>query len=194
VGSYIFQTEFAKPCAHLPITGIIATSVSFAAVAIILGLTAGDKLGVRLGWFSLLLGLVVGLVGFPNMLDCNSANLDGPASYAVRSITVANGKYRALYPERGFAPSLQALGGSGGSAAAAGLLESSVTSGRDENYTMIYTPGPTDSAGRILRYTLSARPRQYQVTGTRSYFADESGIVRWTNENRPATKNDAPLQ
>ena len=38
-----------------------------------------------------------------------------------------------------------------------------------------------------------ARPLAYRVTGVRSFYADETGVIRYTRENRPATAEDRPL-
>jgi hypothetical protein len=43
------------------------------------------------------------------------------------------------------------------------------------------------------RYVLTAQPDEFGRTGTRSFYTDESGVIRYTNENRPATQDDPPL-
>lgn len=42
-------------------------------------------------------------------------------------------------------------------------------------------------------YTLTARPRNYAITGCLSLYADESGGVRATHEDREASKRDPHL-
>ena len=42
-------------------------------------------------------------------------------------------------------------------------------------------------------YTVHARPNKYQNTGTRSFYTDESGVVRATNDDRAATVGDGPV-
>jgi type II secretory pathway pseudopilin PulG len=56
-----------------------------------------------------------------------------------------------------------------------------------EGYKMEYTPAPTGSDGRVRNYILLARPGNY---GYRNFYADESGVLRATRENRPATAQD----
>jgi len=58
------------------------------------------------------------------------------------------------------------------------------------HYTLQYTPGKPDAAGRVTTYTLVARPGNF---GFRSYYTDETGVVRATSEDRPATVEDAPV-
>ena len=57
------------------------------------------------------------------------------------------------------------------------------------HYTLQYTPGKPDAAGRVTTYTLVARPGNF---GFRSYYTDETGVVRATTEDRAATVQDAP--
>jgi hypothetical protein len=57
------------------------------------------------------------------------------------------------------------------------------------NYQLQYTPGPVEPDGRIRTYTLQDKAGNY---GFRSFFTDESGLVRATRENRAATAQDPP--
>lgn len=63
----------------------------------------------------------------------------------------------------------------------------------DQGYIYAYTPGPLDESGQIRAYTIAARPRIHAITGCLSLFADESGVVRGTTEDRAATPQDPPL-
>lgn len=58
-----------------------------------------------------------------------------------------------------------------------------------EGYVIEYTPGPVSPEGQIRSYALLARPGRY---GHRNLFVDESGVVRATQEDRPATLKDPP--
>lgn len=57
-------------------------------------------------------------------------------------------------------------------------------------YELQYTPAQADSEGQVKNYTLLARPGNY---GFRNFFSDESGVLRGTRENRPATAQDPPV-
>ncbi len=59
-----------------------------------------------------------------------------------------------------------------------------------EGYQLQYTPGPPGSDARVRNYVLLARPGNY---GYRNFYTDETGVVRATRENRPATAQDAPV-
>jgi len=66
-------------------------------------------------------------------------------------------------------------------------------------YRFTYTPGPRDAKGAINSYTIIARPIKYgkvyaEGKMVRSFFTDQSGIIRFTSEERPATATDPVLQ
>ncbi len=42
-------------------------------------------------------------------------------------------------------------------------------------------------------FTVNATPMIYGSTGTRSFFANETGVIRYTRESRPATADDLAL-
>ena len=42
-------------------------------------------------------------------------------------------------------------------------------------------------------YQITATPVQFGKTGTRSYFVDQTSVVRFTTENRDANENDEPV-
>jgi len=56
-----------------------------------------------------------------------------------------------------------------------------------EGYNLSYTAGETQ--GRITHFALLAQPERY---GFRSFYLDETGVLRATRENRPATSDDPP--
>jgi hypothetical protein len=57
------------------------------------------------------------------------------------------------------------------------------------NYQVQYTPGPEDANGTIRSFSLQARAGNY---GFRNFYLDDTGILRATRENRPATTQDPP--
>jgi hypothetical protein len=61
-------------------------------------------------------------------------------------------------------------------------------------YTFTYTAGPQGADGKIKTYTLTARPAG-PCPGhcSCSFFTDETGTLRKTRKNRPATVHDRPL-
>lgn len=80
--------------------------------------------------------------------------------------------------EGGFPASLDALGD---------RVRAAAQMAQSANYTLDYTPGKPDAAGRIGSYALTARSGKF---GYLNFYTDESGIFRVTAEGRAATVQD----
>lgn len=122
-----------------------------------------------------------------------------PEAVAVRSLQVINTAeitYASTYGGS-YSPALQALGappeGQSPHSLAANLIDDFLARGRKNSYEFTYTPGTPDPSGNITRYTLAARPLTYTRRSKRSYFSDESGVIRYTEEERGATAQDPPV-
>ena len=57
-------------------------------------------------------------------------------------------------------------------------------------YKLFYSPEQSASDGLVRSFVLLARPEK---TGYPNLYIDESGVVRATRENRPATAQDPPF-
>jgi len=68
----------------------------------------------------------------------------------------------------------------------AGHIDSVLGSGTKDGYAF-------STSGDANTFTASASPLSFGSTGTRSFFTDESGVIRYTREDRPATVEDSPL-
>ena len=127
--------------------------------------------------------------------------LHGPSEdSAVASLRVINSGckvYQSNYPERGFPASLVHLGppttGTETGPDAADLLSAVLASGTKNRYRYEYVASDTDDDGALDAYEASARPVDYGWKGRRSFFANESGVIRSTEEDRPATADDRPF-
>jgi hypothetical protein len=67
-----------------------------------------------------------------------------------------------------------------------GLIDSALESGVKDGY--VFGMG---GFGNV--FTVNATPLTYGSTGSRSFFSDESGVIRYTRESRPATAEDLPI-
>jgi hypothetical protein len=114
---------------------------------------------------------------------------------SMRSINTAEVYYDKTYG-KGFSPTLAALGvsdkGTPPTAAAAALLDNTLTGSKKAGYVFVYKSGVPDKDGRINTYTVVARPAKWQK-GLLSIFTDETGKIRGTTENREPTVHDKPL-
>jgi hypothetical protein len=114
---------------------------------------------------------------------------------SLRSINTAEAYYAKEYG-KGFSPTLAALGvppdGTKVSPKAAGLLDSSLTGGTKNNFVFKYSAGPQDADGKITTYTVTAQPVKWQK-GVKSFFTDQMGVIRETDQNRPPRASDPAL-
>jgi hypothetical protein len=106
----------------------------------------------------------------------------------LRTINVAQGTYWGGDPKKGFARNLKNLGPKG-----EGLIVQALASGRKDGYHFILRPMPTETSKPVSRYTISARPIKLLVKDQRSFFTNETGLIRSTAENRAATAADPPI-
>jgi len=61
---------------------------------------------------------------------------------------------------------------------------------RNESYEVTYTPKSSKKSGNIVGFELFANSGK---PNHRSFYIDESGVLRATQENRPATDKDPPI-
>ena len=111
-------------------------------------------------------------------LEDNYAN-DASAISSTRKIVTSQITYSATVGKGNYAVDLEPLRD-------AALIDAVLASGTKDGYAFS-TDGDTST------FTVNARPLDYGPDGTRNFFADESGVIRYTREDRPATADDLPL-
>jgi type IV pilus assembly protein PilA len=157
-----------------------------------------DKRTLAKGFAGAIFCLILTAMFMPNLIDGHRRGSRNEASAvgSLRTISTVEVTYASTHG-KGFSATLAALGppakGVAASAAAADLIDSVLASGQKSGYILEYTAGAPESDGRILHYTVSARPATVGVTGVRSFFTDESGVIRSTSEDRAANAKDPPL-
>jgi hypothetical protein len=121
--------------------------------------------------------------------------LEQNAVVALQLIHTAEMEYSKIYGH-GFSPTLEALGappaGTPPSAMAAALGLPALGEGTRLGYRFTSTASKPDPAGYIARYSLSARPVRYRRESRRSFYTDQSGVIRFTKQDREATAHDPP--
>jgi len=104
---------------------------------------------------------------------------EGSAISSIRNIVTSQITYSATVGRGGYAVNLGAL-------ASTNVIGSVLGSGTKDGYAFS-TSGDADT------FTINATPMDYGSTGSRSFFSDETGVIRYTREDRPATARDKPL-
>lgn len=149
-----------------------------AAVAVIPLVVAGLRIGSQ-------------IANAPSRIGANERSAVG----AMRTINTAEITYASTYNDS-YSADLASLGPGSGevpAASCAGLIDEILASGKKSGYLFQYVPGPADRRHRIRTYTVVARPESHGKTGLKSFFVDETGVIRETSKDRAPTANDPPL-
>lgn len=103
--------------------------------------------------------------------------------------------YRDTHPDRGFPTSLAELGPR--SLGGIDCIDSVLAGGKKSEYLITYSPEPENNLGIREGYEGRAIPSECGRTGIRTYFWDETGIIRFTNDSAagcpPADAQSPPL-
>jgi type IV pilus assembly protein PilA len=167
--------------------------------------TAGLVLGYA-GVCFIPIVLIVAAIAIPNLLRAKIAANEASAVGNVRAIVTASVSYNLTY-SNGFPPTLEAIGTEGSASCNhAGLIGSELASGRREGYVFTYVAlpatydaNPPESPQAIVagctarggtRFTINADPITRGTTGMRSFFADESGVIRVSETGAASATSD----
>jgi type IV pilus assembly protein PilA len=144
--------------------------------------------------------LIIAAIAIPNLLRSRMASNEASAVGSLRTINTAEVTYASTYPNYGFT-SLAILGGVANPAtpAAANILDPvlgcTTAPCSKSGYTMTVTDTPTDGiAPPVTNYTAEAFPLTQGQTGTRSFFTDASGVIRFATGTTSAAATDSALQ
>jgi type IV pilus assembly protein PilA len=170
--------------------------------------------GLVLGYLGLTIIpiMIVAAIAIPNLLRARMAANEASAVGSLQVVETAVVSYSSDY-ENGFPSSLEVLGGTPGGEATcnhAGLLDGPLASGRKSGYAFTYTPVfPGNGAAPVISpkaaakgctsggasgFTVKADPLQRGTTGARSFFVDQTGVIRFSANGESATADSPPLQ
>lgn len=171
--------------------------------------------GLVLGYLGLAIipiALIIAAIAIPNLLHARQAANESSAVGALRTIDTANVTYAYTY-NNSFAPNLRVLDGRQAGAVScdhAGLINGVLAIGEKSGYTFRYVPLADDGTELNLEnrtavpaegcaqagaphYKVTADPIRRGQTGTRSFYTDDTGVIRWSIEG-PATADSPPLE
>jgi prepilin-type N-terminal cleavage/methylation domain-containing protein len=149
--------------------------------------------------------LIIAAIAIPNLLRSRIAANQASAVGSLRTLNTAEITYATTY-NTGYTATLGDLGpntaGQNPVATAAGIIDSvlsgsaangaQATTSAKSGYQFVYTPGGTDTAGRVDVYSITATPVSVGTTGTNFYYTDQSGVIR-QNSTAVAGSTDSPL-
>lgn len=135
--------------------------------------------------------LIIAAIAIPNLMRSKMAANEASAVGSLRTINTAEVTYASTYPDVGFT-TLNNLGGAGGVATGAGLIDNVLSGGNKSGYSFTLLPGNAVSNVNT-GYTVTGNPQAAGQTGTRYFFSDQSGVIRY-DPTTTATNASKPLQ
>jgi len=138
--------------------------------------------------------LIIAAIAIPNFISSRMSANEASAVSSVRTVSTAETAYASSYSAIGYSVALADLGDGGSSSCVAVktqacLIDSVLAGGTKSGYLFIYAnDGNTPSLG----YTTNADPVNRGMSGRRSFFSNQPGVIRY-NAAAPATATDQPI-
>src|SRR5262249_31459471 len=143
--------------------------------------------------------LIAAAIAIPNLLRARIAASQSTAVASLRTIMAAEITYSSTYGN-GFATTLDQLDGSGRGPAScehALLIDHALASGQKNGYIFTYSakpssepPGKGCAESGASGFTVNADPVNRNTTGMRSYYIDETGVIRMEESGPASAESD----
>ena len=137
--------------------------------------------------------LIIAAIAIPNFMRSRMAANEAATVQNMRNISTAEVAYSTTYGI-GFSATLPDLGPAGGgppTPTGAELIDDILATGVKAGFTLSYVSS-APSNGIIFDYTLNADPTTVGITGSRHFFADQTGVIR-QNVSATASVLDTPI-
>ena len=144
--------------------------------------------------------LIIAAIAIPNLLRSRIAANEASAVGSVRTINTSEVTFASTYSDVGYSSDLASLGGSCGTtvqptSTAACLIDSvlagaTASTSPKSGYFFVYTNTPGTPS---IFYTITAQPANRGQTGQRTFFSDQSGVIRF-DATGTATATSSPIQ
>jgi len=121
---------------------------------------------------------IIAAIAVPNLLQSKAAANEASAISAIRNIVTSHITFSATVGAGKYATDLAALQG-------ASLIDSVLGSGTKDGYAFA-------SGGSANNFTITGAPLTAGSTGTRYFFSDESGVIRYST-GVAANNSSSPL-
>lgn len=122
--------------------------------------------------------LIIAAIAIPNLMRARMSANESSAAGSIRTINSGEISYASAYPYVGFT-ALANLGGASPctpSTTTGCFIDNVLAGGTKEGYTFSATPGSAVN-GVNMSYTSLANPGSINVTGTRSFCSDQTGVI-----------------
>ena len=141
--------------------------------------------------------LIIAAIAIPNLLRSRIAANEASAVGSVRTINTAEVTYQTTYPAVGFTVTLTDLGGTPAVCAGtptstnACLIDNVLATGPKSGYT--FALGGASGAVPEVTYDVTAIPTATGQSGQRSFFSDQSGVIRYKADGTAPDNTANPL-
>jgi type IV pilus assembly protein PilA len=142
--------------------------------------------------------LIIAAIAIPNLLRARMAANEASAVGSLRTINTASVTYSSTYGA-GFPSTLATLGGTGTQAdctSGALLIDNVLSGGTKSGYTFTYSPsGGSQTVGSCTgypTYSVTGVPVVTGQTGQRSFFTDQSGVIRFDVSGSSSVNSASP--
>ena len=136
--------------------------------------------------------LIIAAIAIPNLLRSRMAANEASAVGSLRTLNTAAVTYSTTYGI-GYPATIAAMGPAAtASSTAADLIDSVLANNVKSGYSFSYSAA-TAVAGTVNAYNITATPSNQGVTGQRTFFTNESGVIRADATGGTATVNSTPI-
>ena len=115
---------------------------------------------------------IIMVLGFPNFIRARLNANETAAVHTLRSLSPALESFRSAQSPDSYPALLSDL-----SAANPSYIDAAWTNGQKQGYQFTYTQVSTN------QYTMTAAPVTANLTGSRTFFVDETGVIRVGTDN-----------
>ncbi len=133
--------------------------------------------------------LIIAGIAIPNLLRLRMQASQVSVAASLQALNTAAMEYYMLCD--GYPPSLAAMGPPANGCTTADLIDPVLASGKKSGYAFTYSAGAAIGV-QIPTYTVVAEPVARGATGQRSFFTDQTGVIR-ANLTGPADANNMPI-
>ncbi len=139
--------------------------------------------------------LIIAAIAIPNLLRSRIAANEASAVGTIRTINTAEITYNSTYPTVGYSSTLTDMGPATGTptSTTAGLLDETLAQASPTKSGYVFTYG-NGGGTPIATYTINGDPVSANSSGVRTFYSDESGVIRANNDGTSASSASSPIQ
>jgi len=138
---------------------------------------------------------IIAPITTPDTLQARMAANEASAVSSLRTLNATAVVYGAAYAH-GYPPALENLGPATTGQATelrANLIDAILASGKKSGYVFFYSTVRVKTSAIPLSYTINGDPAAAGTTGTRHFYTDQTGIIRFKTGG-PADAHSPPVQ